>query len=86
MTVLFEAKDLRNYSYDELIKSLLTHEIMMKGKSKDTLTEKKKRVDNALRMELSSDNLTISKDDEVVLIIRNFRKCSRKEERPRRKI
>ena len=78
VTVLYEAKDLRNYSYDKLIGSLLTHEMMMKGKFKETSIEKKKRGDISLKMELSSDNLTSSEDDEVALIIRRFKRMFKK--------
>ena len=73
VTVLCEAKDLRTYSYDELIGSLFTHEMMMKGKSKDTSVEKKKRGDIALKMESSSENSTSSDNEEVTLITRRFK-------------
>ena len=78
VTVLCEAKDLRNYSYDELIGSLLTHEMMMKGKSKDTSVEKKKRGDIAFKIESGSENSTSSDDEEVALITRRFKKMFKK--------
>ena len=78
VTVLCEAEDLRNYSYNELIGSLLTHEMMMKGKSKDTSAEKKKRGDITFKIESGSENSSSSDDEEVAQITRRIKKMFKK--------
>ena len=73
VTVLCEVKNLKEYSYDELVGSLLMRKMMMKGKEKEkeTTSDKKKRSNLALKISSSSESSTSSEDeDDLALFIR----------------
>ena len=81
VTVLCKAKNLKEYSYDELVGTLLTREMMIrsKEKEKETTSDKKKRSDLALKISLSSESSTSLEDeDDFVLIIRRFKRMHHK--------
>ena len=77
VTVLSEAKNLKEYSYAELVDSLLMHEIMMRSKEKEkkTTIEKKKKSDLALKISSSSESSASLKDeDDFTLITKKFKR------------
>ncbi|XP_050222669.1 uncharacterized protein LOC126672758 [Mercurialis annua] len=75
-TAIIEAKNLKNYSFDELMGSLMTHE-MVKYKGKEIAQERRKKADLALKIESESDD-QISSDEEIALMTKRFSKMYRK--------
>ncbi|XP_055961809.1 uncharacterized protein LOC130015514 [Mercurialis annua] len=72
---IFEARNLKDYSLDELMGSLFTHELIKKGK--ESVFDKKKKTDlalNTVNQESDSDN----SEEEIALMTRKFQKMYKK--------
>ena len=75
MTAIQEAKDLNNLPLDELMGSLITHELTLQHRTEDEL-KKKKSIALKVAMEdveeLSSDETL--KDEQLGMLVRRFNK------------
>ena len=80
MTAIEEAKDLSKMSIDELLKSLMTHEITLKGN--EEIDESKKKREIAFKISSSHTNEVIPDDEEIdekmALFTRWFNKLFKK--------
>ncbi|XP_038697186.1 uncharacterized protein LOC119994770 [Tripterygium wilfordii] len=71
VTAIQEAKDLQTLKLEELIGSLMTHEIELKKYEEEDETPRRKGIALAANSDSSSD------EDEETQIARNFRKCGK---------
>ena len=79
-TAIEEAKDLKAYTYDELIGNLLTHDMTHKryeAQAKELKEEKKKNL--VLRAERSGSDSSTDDEDDMAAFARKFRRFMRKE-------
>ena len=75
VTVIQEAKDLNTLPLDELMGSLITHELTLQHRTEDELKKKKSIALKAImedEMELSSDEAI--KDEQLGMIVRKFKR------------
>ena len=87
MIAIQEAKDLNILSLEELLGSLMTHELSMKHHQEEDV--KKKRIialkSNAQPDEESDDTKNKEQDEEMALITRRFKKFLKKKRQEMRK-
>ncbi|KAG8661117.1 hypothetical protein MANES_02G212360v8, partial [Manihot esculenta] len=92
ITVIFDIKDFTRYTYNELIGSLIVYEIMFKkeiiekekGKKgiafkSEKLTDGKKK-SIALKIYISESSSISSDEEEMVMLVRKFKRAFRKGE------
>ena len=89
VTAIQEAKDLSCYPLDELMGSLMTHELTMQQRSDEERKKKKIIALKAVTSILSEEDLEKSKpkeveDNDMVLLYRKFRKFLKKNDPPTR--
>ncbi|GAV59919.1 LOW QUALITY PROTEIN: UBN2 domain-containing protein, partial [Cephalotus follicularis] len=87
VTAIEEAKNLNVLPLEDIIGSLMTHELSMQKKDDDEEKEKKKKKIVALKSSLIEDSEDDDDDEELALITRKFKKflASKKNDYPRLK-
>ena len=70
MTAIQEAKDLDNLSFDDLIGSLMTHEIIMK-RDDNEINRDKNLFSKVLHLSSNDDD---EDDDDLMIITRKFKR------------
>uniref|UniRef100_A0A2C9UVA8 CCHC-type domain-containing protein n=1 Tax=Manihot esculenta TaxID=3983 RepID=A0A2C9UVA8_MANES len=78
-TIIFDTKDFTRYTYDELIGSLIAHEMILKKEitEKEKLTDGKKK-SIALKIDTNESSSLFSDEEEMAMLARKFRRTFRK--------
>ncbi|GAV85742.1 UBN2 domain-containing protein, partial [Cephalotus follicularis] len=74
VTAIEEAKNLKVLPLEDLIRSLMTHELSMQNKDDDEEKEKKKKKIVALKSSQAKDSEDDDDDEELAFITRRFKK------------